>query len=85
MSLLQLLVEVLHREVGVLVPEQSQHPLQLLLRRPLRRSAPHPPVNQPVIALRLKAFRPPLKSPHIDPENLRRRFLRQFLCLGSIQ
>ena len=36
MPLLQLLVEVLHREVRVFVPEQPQHPLQLFLRRPPR-------------------------------------------------
>jgi hypothetical protein len=67
MPLLQLLVEVLHREVRVLVAKQPQHSLQLLLRRPPRRSPTHAPVDQPVIALRLKAFRPTLERPHVDP------------------
>ena len=48
----QLLVEVLDREIGVLVPVQPEHPLEFLLRRPLaargvpaadRQAPPRPP------------------------------------------
>src|SRR5216684_1283057 len=85
MPLLQLLVEVLHREVRILVAEQPQHPLQLFLRRSPRRSPTHTQVDKPVIALRLVALRPTLKRPHVDPEKLSRCHLRQFLRLGSIQ
>ena len=70
MSLLQVFVEMLHREVRVLVPEQPQHPLQFFLRRPPRRAPPHPSVDKPVIALRLVALGPTLKCPHADPQNL---------------
>src|SRR6202041_1547968 len=85
MPLLQLLVEVLHREVRVFAPEHPQHPLQLFVRRPPRRSPAHAPVDQPVIALRLVAFRPALKRPHVNPQKLRRSLLRQLLRLRPIQ
>jgi len=83
--LLQLLVEVLHRKVRVLVPVKPQHPLQLFLRRTPRRSPAHAPVHQPVIALCLVAFRPALKRPHVDPEKLGRRRLRQRLRFRPFQ
>ena len=42
----QLLVEVLHREVRVLVPIQAQHPLQLLAPAPAAAIAAQAPVHQ---------------------------------------
>src|SRR6195256_6648456 len=39
----------------------------------------------PVIALRPEAFRPTLERPHVDPEKLCSRLLRQFLRLRPIQ
>jgi len=85
MPLLQLFMEVLHREVRVLVPKQPEHPLQLFLRRPSRRSSAHTQVDQPVVALRFKAVRPALKCPHVDPEKLGGRSLRQLFRLRPIQ
>src|SRR5882672_9808309 len=85
MPLLQLLVKMLHREVRVLVSEQPHHPLQFFLRRTPRRSPTHAQVDQPVIALRLKAFGPTLERPHVDPEKLCSCLLRQFLRLRPIQ
>src|SRR3954452_18887676 len=41
--------------------------------------------RQPVILLRLKAFRPALKRPRVDPENLRRLHLRQLPRLRPVQ
>src|SRR2546430_9252786 len=80
----RLLVKLLHREARFFVPKEPDPPLLLSLRSPPRRSPTHTQVPQPVIALRLKAFRPTLKRPHVDPEKLSRGRLRQFLRLRPI-
>ena len=43
----KLLVEMLHREVAVLLPEESLHPLELARRRTPRRYFADPPIAQP--------------------------------------
>jgi hypothetical protein len=53
--LAQLLVEVLHREVRILLAIQPAHPRQLALRRTTVRDTTQTPVPQPVNPLRLIA------------------------------
>ena len=79
----QLLVEMLDREVGVLVPIKPEHPLQLHLRRPPRRR-PASPVGEPGLAFRLVAIAPTLKRPKAHSQKLRRRLLANPPALPTI-
>jgi hypothetical protein len=66
----QLLVKMLHREIPVLVAVKPEHPLQLFLRRPPRRSPTHPPIGKSRFALILVTRRPALKRAHMHPQHL---------------
>ena len=66
----ELLVEVFHREIRVLVPVEAKHPLKLFLRYPLRRAPTHSTVDKAIVTLSLKANRPTLKRPNADPQHL---------------
>ena len=81
----QLLVKVLHREVRVLVAVKPEHPLQLFLRCPPRRSPAHPPIDKSRFALLLVTRRPALKRPHMHPQHLSRLLLCDLAPLLSIQ
>ena len=81
----ELLVEVLHREVRVLVAEQTQHPFQLLPRRPFRRGPVEPTVLQPRCSVLLIPFRPALKRPHANPKHARSLFLRDLALALPLQ
>src|SRR5262249_21585651 len=65
----KLLVEMLHREVRVLVAEQTQHPSQLLPWRPLRRRAIEPTILEPFRPILLVPLRPALKRPHANTKH----------------
>src|SRR5262245_455887 len=71
----QLLVEMLHREVRVLVAEQTQHPFQLPPRRTLRRGQVQPAILEPFCSILLIPFRPALKRPHANTKHTGRLFL----------
>ena len=82
--LCQLIVEMLDREVGVLVPVKPKHPLDLLLRRALgRRTAPV--VDQPGLPLGFVAILPALERADAHPQKLRRRLLRHLACVPAVQ
>src|SRR5271165_2680855 len=84
MPLLHLLVEVLDREVRVLVPVKPEHPLQLLLwRTPRRRSAA--PIDEPSLAVRLVALSPALERANAHPQQLRRRLLGHLSQVPTVQ
>src|ERR1700722_17708265 len=69
---LQLLVEVLHVQIEILLPVECEHLLHRRHRNPpMRRLAPSP-VQQPVVPLFLIAFPPPPHVPVTDPQDLRR-------------
>jgi len=70
--LLQLLVEMLHREVAVAFLVEELHPAQLGRWRPPRRRLAEPPVAQPVPALLLIAHQQPAKMPPRHAQNLAR-------------
>src|ERR1700722_19709158 len=69
---LQLLVEVLHVQIEILLPVECEHLLHRRHRNPpMRRLAPSP-VQQPVVPLFLIALPPPPHVPVTDPQDLRR-------------
>jgi len=71
----EVLVEMLHREVCVLVPVKPEHPLQLRRWRPLRRRPPQPSIGKTCLALLLIPLRPALEGAHVDAQHLRRLLL----------
>src|SRR5215471_12741565 len=71
----QLLVKLLHREGRVLVAVKPEHPLQLFLRCPPRRSPAHPPIGKPRFALILVTPRPALERAHMPLQHLSRLLL----------
>ena len=80
----QLLVEMPDREVGVLVPVEPEHPLDLLFRRtPRRRRAT--PIDQPSLAVRLVALSPSLERANAHPQQLRRRLLCHLSKVPAVQ
>jgi hypothetical protein len=85
MALHQHLVEMLHREVRILVLEQPKHPLQLHLRRPSRRRPTKPPVRQPSLTFLRNAVAPAPEGPLLDPQQLRRLTLRDLAPLLPLQ
>ena len=80
----QLLVEVLNREVGVLVPVEPEHPLEFLLRRPPRRRAAAP-IGEPSLALRIVTLLPALEGANAHPQQLRRVLLRHLSRVPAVQ
>lgn len=69
--LLQLLVKMLHVQVKIPVPIQSQNLFHLGQRRSLGRRLASPPVKQPVIAELLIALMPPSHRPVTDADDFR--------------
>src|SRR5882672_4863338 len=85
MSLHELLVEMLHREVRILVAEQTQHPFQLLPRRPLRRGAVEPTILEPFCPILLIPFCPALKCPNAHPKHRGSLLLRDLALALLLQ
>ena len=83
--LLQLLVEMLDREVGILVLKQTQHPLDLSLCRTLRRRLSKPPIRQPWRALIVEPVPPAAERPLVDPQHLGSFQLRNLTALLAVQ
>ena len=67
----QLLVEMLHREAGILGLKQAKHPFDLGDRRPLQRGLTQAAVSQSSHALLVKPVPPPPERPLVDPKHLR--------------
>ena len=67
----QLLVEVTHLQVEILLPVKRQHLLRRFQRHPLETGSPPPPVEESVIAGRLVALPPSPQTALGDPEDLR--------------
>ena len=81
----KLLVKMLHREGRVLVAVKPEHPLQLFLRGPPRRSPAHPPIRKPRFAFILVTRRPALERAHMHPQHLSRLLLCDLAPLLPIQ
>jgi len=62
-QLLQLLVEMLHREIAVTFLIEDLHPAQLGRRRPPRRDFAEPPIAQPRFSFLLIAHAQPPEMP----------------------
>ena len=82
--LVQLLVEMHDREVGILVAIKPEHPLDLLLRRPPRRGRTAL-VDEPSLAASLVALPPPLERANAHPQQLRRRLLGHLSRVPAVQ
>ena len=81
----QLRVEMLHREVPVASPEQSQHPRNLLGRRPMARRLAKPPVRQSRLALLRKPVPPAPERPLVNAQHLSRISLCDLAPLLAVQ
>ena len=81
----QLLVKMLHREIRILVAVKPQHPLQLFLRCPPRRSPAHSPIGKPGFALILVTRCPALERAYMHPQHLSRLLLRDLSALVPVQ
>ena len=81
----QLLVEMLHREARILVPIETKHPLDLLIRRTLGRGLAQPKIVQAALPTLAVAFRPPLERPHVDTEHTSGLLLRDLAGLLPLQ
>ncbi len=80
----QLLVEMLDREVGVFVAIEPEHPLQLLLWRPPRRRTAAT-IDESCFPGRLVTILPALKRAHAHSQQLRRRLLANLPGLPAVK
>ena len=81
----QLLVKMLDREIGVLVPEQPQHPLDLHHRRPPGRRPAQPAIRQPRLAVLIEPVPPTPEGPLVDPQHLGCLTLRELAANMAAQ